>query len=158
MDGWLRMQWVRWRQCETVWKRWTPEWINKYYCDVTMGAMASQITSPTIVCSIVHSGPGQRNHQSSAPLAFVRGIHRWPVNSAHKWPVTRKMFLFDDVIMNNSLLIQKVIILMSYDLIYATEHQYETYQLIQLVGTQIQFNIHVIYHFQEIVPDCTRAQ
>ena len=38
-------------------------------------------------------------HQSSASLAFVRGIHRWPVNSPHKWPVTRKMFPFDDVIM-----------------------------------------------------------
>ena len=38
-------------------------------------------------------------HQSSAPLSFLRGIHRWPVNSSHKWPVTRKMFPFDDVIM-----------------------------------------------------------
>ena len=28
------------------------------------------------------------------------GIHRGPVNSPHKWPVTRKMFPFDDVIMN----------------------------------------------------------
>ena len=32
-------------------------------------------------------------------LAFVRGIHRGPVNSQHKRPVTRKMFPFDDVIM-----------------------------------------------------------
>ena len=31
-------------------------------------------------------------------LAFVRGIHRWSVNSLHKGPVTRKMFPFDDVI------------------------------------------------------------
>ena len=38
-------------------------------------------------------------HQSSASLAFVRGIHRRPVNSPHKWPVTRKMSPFDDVIM-----------------------------------------------------------
>ena len=30
----------------------------------------------------------------------MRGIHRWPVNSTHKWPVTRKMFPFDDVIMH----------------------------------------------------------
>ena len=29
-------------------------------------------------------------------LAFVRG----PVNSPHKWPVTRKMFPFDDIIMD----------------------------------------------------------
>ena len=36
---------------------------------------------------------------SSASLAFVRRIHRWPVNSLHKGPVTRKMFPFDDVIM-----------------------------------------------------------
>ena len=40
-----------------------------------------------------------RKHQSSASLAFVRGIHWWPVNSPHKWPVTRKMFPSDDVIM-----------------------------------------------------------
>ena len=32
-------------------------------------------------------------------LAFVRGIHRWPMNSPHKWPVTRKMYPFDDVVM-----------------------------------------------------------
>ena len=46
-----------------------------------------------------YSGADQRKHQSSASLAFVRGIHRGPVNSLHKWPVTRKMFPFDDVIM-----------------------------------------------------------
>ena len=40
-----------------------------------------------------------KKHQSSASLAFVRGIHRWPVNSPHKGPVTRNMFPFDDVIM-----------------------------------------------------------
>ena len=60
--------------------------------------MASQITSPPIVNSTVYSNADQRKHQSSASLAFVRGIHRWPVNSPHKWPVTRKMFPFDDVI------------------------------------------------------------
>ena len=71
-----------------------------YYCDIIMGAMASQITSLTIVYSNVHSGADQRKHRSSALLAFVRGIHRWPVNSPHKWPVTRKMFPLDDVIIN----------------------------------------------------------
>ena len=70
-----------------------------HYDDVIMGAMASQITSLTIVYSAVYSGADQRKHQSSASLAFVRGIHRSPVNSPHKWPVTRKMFPFDDVIM-----------------------------------------------------------
>ena len=64
-----------------------------------MGTMASQITILTIVYSTVYSGADQRKHQSSALLAFVRGIHRGPVNSPHKWPVTRKMFPFDDVIM-----------------------------------------------------------
>ena len=64
-----------------------------------MMAIASQITSLTIVYSAVYSGAHQRKHQSSASLAFVWGIHRGPVNSPHKWPVTRKMFPFDDVIM-----------------------------------------------------------
>ena len=63
-----------------------------------MGAIASQITSLTIV-STVYSDLDQRKHQSSASLAFVRGLHRRSVNSPHKWPVTRKMFPFDDVIM-----------------------------------------------------------
>ena len=70
-----------------------------HYIDVIMGAITSQITSLTIVYSTVHSGAYQRKHQSSAALAFVRGIHRGPVNSPHKWPVSRKMFPFDDVIM-----------------------------------------------------------
>ena len=65
-----------------------------------MTTIASQITSLTIVYSIFYSDADQRKHQSSASLAFVRGIHRGPVNSPHKWPVTRKMFPFDDVIMN----------------------------------------------------------
>ena len=64
-----------------------------------MSATASHITSLTIVYSIVYSDADQRKHQSSASLVFVRGIHRGPVNSPHKWPVTRKMFPFDDVIM-----------------------------------------------------------
>ena len=67
--------------------------------DVIMRALASQITSVWIVCSTVCSGADQRKHQSSASVAFVRGIHRWPMNSPHKGPVTRKMFPFDDVIM-----------------------------------------------------------
>ena len=70
-----------------------------HHSDVVMGTVASQITSLTIVYSTVYSGADQRKHQSSASLAFVRGIHRGPVNSPHKWPVTRKMFPFDDVIM-----------------------------------------------------------
>ena len=101
-----------------------------HYDDVIICATASEITSLTIVYSTVYSGPVERKHQSSASLAFVRGIHRWPVNSPHKcqwrgalafsliwaWtkpppppppphkgPVTRKMFPFDDVIMAESM-------------------------------------------------------
>ena len=70
-----------------------------HYDDVIMDSIASQITSLTIVYSTVHSGADQSKHQSSASLAFVWEIHRWPVNFPHKWPVTRKMFPFDDVIM-----------------------------------------------------------
>ena len=47
-----------------------------HYNDVTMTTTASQITSLTVVYSIVYSGADQRKHQSSASLAFVRGIHR----------------------------------------------------------------------------------
>ena len=72
---------------------------RSHYSDVIMGTMASQITSLTIVYSTVYSGGDQRKYQSSVSLAFVRGIHRWPVNSPHKWSVTRKRFPFDDVIM-----------------------------------------------------------
>ena len=66
-----------------------------------MGKMASQITSLTIIYPAVSSCEDQRKHQSSGALAFVRGIHRGPVNSSHKWPVTRKMFPLVDVIMND---------------------------------------------------------
>ena len=64
-----------------------------------MGAMASQVTSLTIVYFTDYSGKDQRKYQSSAALVIVRGIQRWPVNSPHKWPVTQKMFPFDDVLM-----------------------------------------------------------
>ena len=70
-----------------------------HYNDVIMSTMTSQITSHTIVFSTVYLGGDQRNHQSSASLAIVREIHRSPVISMLIWPVTRKMFPFDDVIM-----------------------------------------------------------
>ena len=72
---------------------------NFHYDDVIMARMASQITGLTIVYLIVYSGADQRKHQSSASLAFVQGIHRGPVNSPHKWPVTGKMLPFHDVTM-----------------------------------------------------------
>ena len=74
-----------------------------YYNDVIMGSMASQMTSLTIVSSSLYSGADQRKHRSSASLALCGEFrYRGPVNSPHKWPVTRKSIPFDDVIMYNS--------------------------------------------------------
>ena len=70
-----------------------------HYNDVMMSSLASQITRLTIVVSTVYSRADKKKHQRSASLAFVWGIHQWPVNSPHKGPVTRKIFPFDDVIM-----------------------------------------------------------
>ena len=69
-----------------------------HYVDVIMSAMASQITSITIVNSTVYLGGDQIRHQSSASLAFVWGSHRGPVNY-RTIASTRKMFPLDDVIM-----------------------------------------------------------
>ena len=70
-----------------------------------MSVMVSQITSLKSFYLNVYSGVDKRKHLSSASLAFVQGIHPWPVNSPHKGPAKWKMFPFDDVIMgpiNNS--------------------------------------------------------
>ena len=121
------------------------EWLK--YTWLIMSAMASQITSLTIVYSSVYSDANQSKHQSSASLLYGvgggwgwvggwggggggggwggwvggwgvggwgdgwggggwvgggGGMHRWPVNSPHKGPVTRKLYPFDDVIMLNN--------------------------------------------------------
>ena len=68
-----------------------------HYIHVIMSAMACQIAG--IGYSTACSGADQRKHKKSASLTFVWRIHRWPLNSSHKGPVTRKMFAFDDVIM-----------------------------------------------------------
>ena len=74
------------------------ESLDLHYNDVILRAMASRITSLTIVCPIGYSGTDQWKHQSSASPAFVREFtgDRWI--SPHKGPVARKMFPFDDVI------------------------------------------------------------
>ena len=74
--------------------------MHHHYSDVIKSAMGFQITCVSIVYSTVWSGAYQRKQQNSASLAFVWGIHRWPVNSA-QGPVTRKRFPSDDVIMMN---------------------------------------------------------
>ena len=57
-----------------------------------MSAMTSQITGVLIVYSTVCSCADQRKHQSSASLAYVRGIHRWSMTSPHIRRITRKCF------------------------------------------------------------------
>ena len=83
---------------------WVIAWhvFNIHYSDALMSAMAPRIISVLIVFSTVNSGADRGKHQSSASLAFVRGIHWSTGDSPHKGPVTRKMFPFDDVIMNPS--------------------------------------------------------
>ena len=66
-----------------------------------MSAMDPEIICVSIAHSTVSSVADQRKHQSSASLAFVKGIHRWTVNFTQKCPVARKMFPFDDVMMRN---------------------------------------------------------
>ena len=77
-----------------VYNGYTQIW--KHYSDVMMSAMASQITGVSIVYTAVCSGADQRKHQCSTLLGLVRRIHRWPI----KGPVTRKMFPFDEIIIN----------------------------------------------------------
>ena len=78
---------------------WSGSVSSYHYSVIIMGVMSSQITSLTIVYSTIYSDTDQRKHQSSTSLAFVWGINWWRVTSPHKWPVTRKMFPYDDVIM-----------------------------------------------------------
>ena len=81
-------------------RHWRQRWhhgVYGNYSDVIMAAMASQIISLTSVYSTIYAGADQRKHQSFTSLALVRGIHRRPVNSTHKSPVTQKIFPFDDV-------------------------------------------------------------
>ena len=67
-----------------------------HYIDIIRSAMASQITGVPTVCSNVCSCTDQRKHQSSVSVAFVKGIHLWPVDSPQKGPVTWKMSPFYD--------------------------------------------------------------
>ena len=71
--------------------------LMRHCSGVIISTMASQITSVSIIYSAVYSDADQRKHRSSWSLAFVRGIHRYPVNSPYKGLLTGKMFPFDDV-------------------------------------------------------------
>ena len=102
-----------------------------YYNDVIMGAIASQITSLVVVNSIVYSDADQRKHQSSASLAFVRG----PVNSPHKWPVTRKLFPFVDDIMTieNFCQLWSILFRLTQCVKTSTDRQLEIYRISSVV-------------------------
>ena len=107
-----------------------------------MSTMSSQIPSFTIVYSTVYSGADQRTHQSSASLAFVRGIHRWPVNSPHKGPVTRKMFLFDDVIISH----QSCITTFSFQLCRLCQHRYSFIGHLEDLESERQLLLPLAFH------------
>ena len=63
-----------------------------HYSDVIDGVMASQITSLPIVYILFIRTQIKEN---------IKAPPHWPVNSLHKWPVTRKPFPFDDAIVDN---------------------------------------------------------
>ena len=109
-----------------------------------MSAIASQITSLTIVYSTVFQGADHRKHQSSASLAFVRGIHRAPVNSPHKGPVTRTMFPFDDVIMWTHV---------STNLMGSDSHDF----LLRYFRFHSNFREMLIIHFNQVFVKCIKS-
>ena len=113
--------------------------------DVTMGAIASRITSLTIVYSTIYLDVDQRKHQSSASLAFVREIHRGPVNSPHNGPVTRKLFSFDDVIMTASMSNSDSLLIQIFLMTYWSEIQaWINKRITELLALCIQLLIHAL--------------
>ena len=119
-------------------------WNVLHYYEGIMIAMASKITSLAIVYSTVCSSYDQRKHQSPASLAFVRGIHRWPVNSPHKGPVTRKMFPFNEVIMETLFHIEL------YDTIQQAIKRPSQVINISLRGSNIYYHNIYIYYNKDI--------
>ena len=87
---------VNWRQAIT-WSIDGPVCCRIYASSALYGLTLFNLT---IDYSIVYSGADQRKHQSSASLAFLQGLHRGPVNSPHKWPISRIFFPFDDGIIS----------------------------------------------------------
>ena len=59
--------------------------------------MKRNICQRNIITQPFIQAADQRKHQRPASLTFVSGIHRC---SPHKGPVTRKMFPFDDIMMD----------------------------------------------------------
>ena len=130
--------------------------LHRHYDDVIMGAMVSQLTSRlTIVYSNVYSSADQRKHQSSASLAFVRGIHWGPVNSPHKGPVTRKMFLFDDVIMYVWISCSKAVILFLFWRVWASITTFwstllSTCLILNTMTTVVQVKLWIVFSWKKL--------
>ena len=100
-----------------------------HYDGIIMGTMEYEITSLKSVYSNVYSGADQSKHQSSATLAFVWWIQRGPGNSLRKWPVTQKMFPFDDVTMITIVFPYLTLKYYKLDLLQSCVLQYVTYKL-----------------------------
>ena len=103
-----------------------------HYNDVTMSAMASQITSLAIVYSAVYS----RRRSNKTSKLCVTG-HRWPVNSPHKGPITRNMLPFDGVTMGEKHFLHESIL---NNIIHAVQWQAN---LIVNTRTFISYNSHI---------------
>ena len=73
--------------------------IMSHYNDVTVSAVASQITSLPIVYSTVYSRRRSKKTSKLRVTGLCEGNSPLTGEFPHKGPVTRKMFLFDDVIM-----------------------------------------------------------
>ena len=108
----------------------------RHYSDIITNLKASQIPGVSIVYSAICSGADQRKEPSSASLAFVRRIHRWPVNVPHKGSVTQKMCPFDDVNMQYGLHME-----ITLALIYMMISQVSDNNLINKVTVRIAFTI-----------------
>ena len=83
-----------WSSATIVWQT----IVSSHYSDVLMGTIASQITSQLFTQPFIQTQI-KENIKAPRHWPLCGGIHRGPVNSPHKWPVTRKMFPFHDVIM-----------------------------------------------------------
>ena len=86
---------------------------QSHYNNVIISVTVSQITRVSIVHWNVCSGTAQRKYQSSVSLAFVRGIHQWPMDSLYKGPAMWKMFPFDDIIITEFFTIKIFLFLLS---------------------------------------------
>ena len=71
--------------------------LQNHYSDIIMTTIASQNHQPHHC--LLNRLFGRRSKKASKLRVTGLCVGNSPVNSPHKWPVTRKMFPFDDVIM-----------------------------------------------------------